>query len=231
MRKLFLSLYTICATLSLQAQAAPIPSTHATINQEVNEWLNTALSNSPGAYSFEVRPIDHRLKLDGCNQREISLPPGNRLVGNTMLRVKCVDGASWGFNLPVKISIQVQYAVAARPLAANQELNASDIAMQQGDLGALSGSVILDPASIIGRALNSPVAAGQTLRHEQLRAAMAISQNQKVKIVFRQDGIEISNEGIAMNAAAEGQPVRVRLDKGKIITGTAQQGGIVDVGQ
>ncbi|MGL4996616.1 MAG: flagellar basal body P-ring formation chaperone FlgA [Deefgea sp.] len=217
--------------MSSVTHAASTSPGHATITQEVNDWLNTALSNSPGAYSFEVRPIDSRLKLDGCKRREISLPQGNRLVGNTMLRVKCIDGANWGFNLPVKISIQVQYAVAARPLAANQELNASDIAMQQGDLATLPGSVILDPATAVGRALNSPVAAGQTLRHEQLRAAMAISQNQKVKIIFRQDGIEISNEGIAMNAAAEGQPVRVRLDKGKIITGTAQQGGIVDVGQ
>ncbi len=218
-------------SLSSSIQAAPTSPAHVTITQEVNDWLNTSLSNSPGAFSFEIRAIDSRLKLDNCKQRDISLPQGSRLVGNTMLRVKCIDGANWGFNLPVKISIQVQYAVAARPLAANQELNVSDIAMQQGDLGTLPGSVILDPATIVGRALNSPVAAGQTLRHEQLRNAMAISQNQKVKIIFRQDGIEISNEGIAMNAAAEGQPVRVRLDKGKVITGTAQQGGIVDMGQ
>lgn len=229
MRKLFLGFFAVFTTWGACAQAAPSSPTHAVISQEVNDWLNAALSNSPGASSFEVRPIDPRLKLDGCKQREISLPQGNRLLGNTMLRVRCIDGANWGFNLPVKISIHVQYAVAARPLAANQELNASDIAMQQGDLGLLPGSVILDPATIVGRALNSPVAAGQTLRHEQLRAAMVISQNQKVKIVFRQDGIEISNEGIAMNAAAEGQPVRVRLDKGKVITGTAQQGGVVDV--
>ena len=103
--------------------------------------------------------------------------------------------------------------------------------MQEGELGVLPGSVILDAASVVGRALNSPVAAGQALRHEQLRAAMVISQNQKVKIIFQQDGIVISNEGIAINSAAEGQPVRVRLDKGKIISGTAMQGGVVDVGQ
>lgn len=203
----------------------------AVITQEVNDWLSAALSNSPGAVAFEARPIDSRLKLDGCKQREIGMPSGYRLVGNTMLRVKCIDGANWSFNLPVKISITVNYAVAARPLAANQELNAGDIAMQQGDLGALPGSVILDPNSVLGRALNSPVAAGQALRQEQLRAAMAITQNQKVKIIFRQDGIEITNEGIAMSSAAEGQPVRIRLDKGKIITGTAQQGGIVEMNQ
>nr|WP_314898815.1 flagellar basal body P-ring formation chaperone FlgA [uncultured Deefgea sp.] len=230
MQKLIFSFLMALASLSAPLQASEPASTHAKITQEVNDWLSTSLSNSPGAFSFELRPVDSRLKLDGCTQREISLPQGNRLVGNTMLRVRCIEGANWMFNLPVKISIQVQYAVAARPLAANQEISTGDIAIQQGDLATLPGSVILDPATAIGRALNSPVAAGQTLRQEQLRTAMAISQNQKVKIIFRQDGIEISNEGIAMNAAAEGQPVRVRLDKGKTITGTAQLGGIVDVG-
>ncbi len=203
----------------------------AVITREVNDWLSAALSNSPGAVAFEARPIDSRLKLDGCKQREISTPSGYRLVGNTMLRVKCIEGASWSFNLPVKISIMVNYAIAARPLAANQELSTGDIAMQQGDLGTLPGSVILDPNAVLGRALNSPVAAGQALRQEQLRAAMVITQNQKVKIIFRQDGLEITNEGIAMSSAAEGQPVRIRLDKGKIITGIAQQGGIVEMSQ
>jgi flagella basal body P-ring formation protein FlgA len=201
------------------------------ITHEVNDWLNASLSNSPGAVSFEVRAIDARLKLDDCKRRDISLPPGYRLVGNTMLRVKCIDGASWGFNLPVKISIMVNYAVAARPLAANQELTVNDVAMQQGDLGTLPGSVVLEPNLIVGRTLSSPVAAGQPLRQEQMRASMAIMQNQKVKIIYRKDGIEVTNEGIAMNSAAEGQPVRIRLDKNKIITGIALQGGIVDISQ
>lgn len=230
MQKFLYALLVALTGLSSVVQAADTSMSHAKVTQEVNDWLNASLSNSPGPFSFEVRPIDSRMKLDACKQREVSLLQGSRLVGNTMLRVRCIDGANWSFNLPAKISIQVQYAVAARPLAANQEITAGDIAMQQGDLATLPGSVILDPSVAIGRALNSAVSAGQTLRQEQLRAAMAISQNQKVKIIFRQDGIEISNEGIAINAAAEGQPVRVRLDKGKIITGTAQQGGIVDVG-
>ena len=229
MRKKILCSFFLLA--SLQAMAAAPSQDLAVITREVNDWLSASLNNSPGAVAFEVRPIDSRLKLDGCKQREISTPSGYRLVGNTMLRVKCVDGASWSFNLPVKISIMVNYAVAARPLAANQELNSGDIAMQQGDLGTLPGSVILDPNAVLGRALNSSVAAGQPLRQEQLRAAMVITQNQKVKIIFRQDGIEITNEGIAMSAAAEGQPVRIRLDKGKVITGIAQQGGIVEMSQ
>ena len=228
----------ILCSLLLLASLSPIAIAGATshqdlaiIGQEVNDWLTESLSNSPGMATFEVRPIDSRLKLNDCKQREISMPSGYRLVGNTMLRVKCVDGANWSFNLPAKISIMVDYAVAARPLAANQEIGTGDIAMQQGDLGALPGSVILDPSLALGRALNSSVAAGQALRQEQLRAAMVITQNQRVKIIFRQDGLEITNEGIAMSSAAEGQPVRVRLDKGKVITGMALASGIVDISQ
>ncbi|QKJ67644.1 flagellar basal body P-ring formation protein FlgA [Deefgea piscis] len=231
MRKILISSFALFSSLLTPLFAAPTSQDLKVITQEVNQWLSAELANSPGTASFEVRPMDARLKLTACARREISLPAGYRLVGNTMLRVKCVDGANWSFNLPTKISIAVNYAVAARPLAANQILDVGDIAMQQGDLAVLPGSVFLDPTPILGRTLNSPVSAGQALRQEQLRASMAILQNQKVKIIYRQDGIEITNEGIAMNAAAEGQPVRVRIDKNKIISGTAQQGAIVMMGQ
>ena len=224
--------YLLAVTLALSSKlvtAAPLQDLSA-IEHEAEQWLSSALSNSPGAVSYEIRSPDSRLKLAACSRREIGLPAGYRLIGNTMLRVRCVEGASWSFNLPVKIAITVSYVMAARPLAANQDVSPGDIALQQGNLATLPGSVILDPEQAIGRTLNSPIAAGQAIRQEQLRAAMTITQNQRVKVLYRSEGIEISNEGIAMSSAAEGQPVRIRIGNNKIISGTARQGGLVEVG-
>lgn len=199
------------------------------IHKELEHWLDNALANSPGTPSYTINQLDSRLQLDPCSTMEVSLPPGYRLIGKSMLRVKCLQGASWSINTPVQITIPVQYLVAARPVGANHTLDAADVMLQRGDLGNLPGSVILEPNQAIGRTLNSAIAAGQPIRKEHLRAAMVIQQNQRVKIVYRADGIEIHNEGIALGNAAEGSIVRVRVGGNLILSGTAQAGGVVEV--
>ncbi len=197
------------------------------LQRAASAWLDEALANSPGIPSFTLSEPDSKLNLPACQQLEIGLPSGYRLMGKTMLRVRCVAGASWSINLPAQISLQVQYVSAARPVAANQTLSEADVLLQKGDLGTLPGSVILDASQAIGRTLNSAIAAGQPIRKEQLRAAMVIQQNQRVKVIFREDGLEINNEGIALGAAAEGAIIRVRVGSNNIISGIAQANGSV----
>lgn len=202
----------------------------ASIRKSVQSWLDQALVNSPGTSSYKIGEPDARLRLDACNDMQIGLPSGYRLLGKTMVRVQCISGATWSFSIPVQISINVTYYAAARPLASGQEIRDGDIAPQQGDLGTLPGSVVLDPSRAIGRTLNSPVAAGNPLRQEMLRGQTVIRQHQKVRLIFRNDGIEILNEGTALSNATEGQPVRVKVGSGQTVQGTARADGSVDVG-
>jgi flagella basal body P-ring formation protein FlgA len=39
----------------------------------------------------------------------------------------------------------------------------------------------------------------------------------------------VSSEGRALNGATEGEPVRVRMPSGQVISGTARNGGVVEV--
>jgi flagellar basal body P-ring formation protein FlgA len=218
-------LFILCALFASAAHATD----SAAIQQAAQQWLDQSLANSNGVPSYQLSKVDSRIQLATCKQYDIGLPSGYRLLGNTMLRVQCVDGANWSFNLPVKVSILVTYYVAARPLSGNQELGNGDLAAQQGDLGTLPGSVILDPSQAVGRVLNTAVASGKPLRSEMLRAAMVIQQNQKVRVIYRDDSIEVANEGIAMNNAAVGQSVRVRIGNKLIVQGLATATGSVDV--
>ena len=203
----------------------------AALQREVRQWLDDSLANSPGTPSYQISALDSRLRLDACRDMQVSLPAGNRLVGRSLLRVQCIDGASWSVSVPVQISISVTYYTAARPLAANQEIRAGDLAPQQGDLAALPGSVILDPAQAVGRTLNYAIAAGNPLREEMLRSPTVIQQNQKVRVIFREGGIEVMNEGTALNNAQEGQPVRVKVSNGQTVQGAARADGSVEVGK
>ena len=200
-----------------------------TIQRAVGDWLEGQLANSQGAASYQIGQIDSRLRLAACNQMDIQLPKGYRLLGNTMIHVRCVDGAAWAINVPVKVSLQSTYYVAARPLASGKQIEPGDMVPQQGDLADLPGSVILDPAQAVGRTLNSAIASGGVLRSEMLRAAMVIRQNQRVKIIYHEGNIEVSNEGVALQSAAEGQPVQVRVGTKQIVQGIARNNGVVEI--
>ena len=225
-------------TLLLLASLLCLPSTYAAGRQDmavvqrtVRNWLDQSLANSPGIASYEIGSLDSNLRLNACRDMQASQPPGYRLVGRTMVRVQCIDGASWSVSIPVQVSINVTYFVAARPLAANQEIRDGDIAPQQGDLASLPGSVILDPVQALGRVLNSSIAAGNPVRQEMLRQPTVIKQSQKVRVLYRENGIEVMNEGIALSNAQEGQPVRIKVSNGQTIQGIAQENGSVEVGQ
>lgn len=197
----------------------------------VADWLDQSLANSPGTASYQIGQIDSRIRLDACKNVQIALPSGYRLLGKTMLRVRCIDGARWAISVPVQVAIHLTYYVAARPLRANAEINAGDLAPQEGDLATVTGSVILDPNHAIGRILNSAVAAGNPIRQEMLRKPLVIKQRQKVKIIFRSGVIEVVNEGSALSNAMEGEPVRVQVSNGQTVSGIARADGSVDVAQ
>lgn len=199
------------------------------VQRNLRNWLDQSLANSPGVPSYQIGNTDPRLQLDTCNDMQISLPAGYRLVGKTMLRVQCINGASWSVSIPVQVSITVTYLVAARPLAANQEIHEGDLSPQQGDLANLPGSVIMDPTQALGRTLNSAIAAGNPLRREMLRAPLVIQQNQKVRLIFRDGDIEIINEGTALSSAMEGQTVRVKTNNSQTVQGIATANGAVKV--
>lgn len=201
----------------------------ATIQRAAASWLDQQLAQYQGGSSYTFGKLDNRLRLEPCNAMDIQAAPGYRLAGNSMLRVRCADGATWAVNLPVKISVQATYYVAARPLPSGHVLADGDLIPQQGDLGQLQGSVILDPNDALGRTLSSAVAAGGAVRSEMLRAPMVVQQGQKVRVVMRAGGVEVSNDGFALNNAAEGQNVRVRVGNNTIVQGIARSGGVVEV--
>ncbi|MBB5190549.1 flagella basal body P-ring formation protein FlgA [Silvimonas terrae] len=219
-------LFILCALTALPSLAAGQVDL-ATIQRTAGSWLDQQLSQYQGQSSYTFGKLDNRLRLDSCNAMDVKAAPGYRLAGNSMLRVTCVDGATWAINLPVKISVQATYYVAAKPLAAGHELAEGDLAPQQGDLGQLQGSVVLDPSIALGRTLTTAVAAGAAVRSEMLRAPIVIQQGQKVRVLIRVGEIEVSNDGFAMNNASEGQNVRVRVGTSTIVQGIARADGAV----
>jgi flagella basal body P-ring formation protein FlgA len=183
----------------------------------------------PGQVQVSVQLSESRFNLAPCAAMESSLAPGSRWWGRANVIVRCVAGASWSVYVPVQVRIMGQYVIAARPLAGNQALESTDLALQNGDLAQIGPGALTDVAQAVGKTLAIGLASGQPLRQEALRAAQVLAQGQNVKLVSKGQGFSVSAEGKAVTSAREGQVVQVRTISNQIVSGVARSGGMVEV--
>jgi flagella basal body P-ring formation protein FlgA len=123
--------------------------------------------------------------------------------------------------------VVADYLVAARPLRAGQVLGPADLGQRRGDLTALAENQLTDTTQAMGHHTRIAIAAGSPLRGDMLRIPHAVRQGQNVTVLGVGAGFRVASEGRAMNNAAPGEKVRVRLADGQVVTGTAQTGGTV----
>lgn len=194
----------------------------------VEAFVRQELRGASGQVSVTALPLDGRLRLPACASYQAYLSnPSARLVGNVSVGLRCLSPARWSVFVPVKIAIETSYLAAAVPLTAGQTVQLSDLAVLTGDLGSLPASVLTDPIQAIGKTLKISLAVGQPLRPDVLTAPLLIQNGQTVLLIFRGAGFTATNEGRALNRAAEGQMVQVRTLSGTVVSGVAQADGTV----
>jgi flagella basal body P-ring formation protein FlgA len=215
--------------ISLCSQAAESREDFATINDAVGRYVQAQLSSYGDRASIQIGKIDDRLILPSCSKLEVDVPQGNRLVGNTNVRVHCSKGAKWAVNVPITISIQTDYWVASRPLPAGHEVTEGDIEHHAGNLADLPPTAVLDYTQAVGRTLVAGIPAGGALRSDQLRAPYVVKANEFVKVLAHGSGFEVTSEGQALSNANVGEAVRVKMSSGAVVQGIARDGGLVEI--
>lgn len=211
------------------ALAAGDALAQASLSAAVEQFLQVNTQGSPGTVTYTFGPLDRHAQQAACSAFEPFLPPGNRLWGRTTVGVRCLSPSAWTVYIPVQVKISGKHLIAARQLAAGQVIAAADVDVRDGDLGALPPSVLGEPAQAIGKTLRNGLAAGQPLRSDALIAPWAVQQGQSVKLLTSGPGFTVSNEGKALNNATDGQIAQVRTISGQVVSGTARNGGVVEV--
>ena len=175
---------------------------------------------------IEAGPLDSR-HLSACTAMETYSPTGARNIGRSHVGVRCLAPVPWNILVPVRIAVIGDYVTARRALLARNKLTSEDLALARGDLAQLPTGTLTDAAEAIGKTLRNSVAAGHPLRADQLISLPVIRQGQQVRVHARGEGYAARAEGKAMDNAAPGQVVRVRMPSGKTISGIAEADGTV----
>lgn len=208
-------------------QTAPAPLQAADVERLAAAFIETETARLPGRVEYSLGKVDLQ-RLAPCSQAEAWLPTGSRLWGRGLVGVRCQSGASWSVLVPVQVKVLAPVLVANRSLPAGEAPAEGDLRTEEADLTRESGAVG-SFADIAEAVLTRPLTAGQVLRRDQFRARPVIAQGDQVRIVYAGPGFRVTGSGKSLAAAADGQSVRVQLDTGKILTGTARAGRVVEM--
>lgn len=216
------------ALLALFAALTGNAADFRVVQETAEQHVRIQTKGNKGKVTIRMGQIDIA-KLPNCDVHEAFTPPGSRMIGNTSIGVRCLAPHSWSVLVPVQIAITGNYITTARALPPGQLILASDLVVLNGDLSSLPAGILSDPSEAVGKSLKNALGAGQPLRAEQLMSPLVIRQNQSVRVVSKGDGFAASAEGRALNNAAEGQVVQVRMSSGQTVSGIAKNDGSVEI--
>lgn len=215
--------------LALHAPAGRAQQAPDAVTKAVQGYLERETRGLPGQVRITVSPLDARNRLPTCAALVPFLPAGTRAWGQISVGVRCDSPVAWTAYLQAHVAVMGDHLVTKRPLRAAQIVGPEDIDLRQGDLTALPDNTLTDASQAVGHHTRYAIAAGLPLRGEMLRVPPAVLQGQSVRVISAGPGFRVSSEGQALNNASPGEPVRVRMANGQVVTGTARTGGNVEI--
>lgn len=140
--------------------------------------------------------------------------------------VRCPGASRQEYIVRARISASV--VVAATPIAANEVLTDAHVTVGQRDITSITDPVV-SPIDAVGQTSRRSLRAGDVLRNNSLSAPVLVKRGDAVVMIARQDGIEVSTAGEALDAGAKGALVRVRnASSGQIVRMRVSAAGMVE---
>jgi flagella basal body P-ring formation protein FlgA len=194
--------------------------------ETTQRWLDNAVSNirpsdaSPLRMEVAVGQLDSRLRLASCTRVEPYIPVGTRLWGKTRLGLRCVDGSvRWNVFLPVTIKAYGAAWVIKGNVPPGAVLTEADAIEAEVDWAEEVSPIVSSPSQWVGQVASRTLTTGQALRQGMIKPAQVFQAGAQVRVVAQGAGFQITSDGQALSAGVVGQPARVRMDGGRVMTG------------
>lgn len=227
----------VCAAVVAAASWAASTSVQASgIDDISRDFLNNAIGQSaqemPLRLEVELGRLDPRLNLAPCARMEPYLPNGSKLWGRTRIGIRCLEGQRlWNVFMPVTVKAWGPAWVLTNNVAMGETLSLQDATQGEVDWAAETAAVIALPDDWVGQTAARGLMSGQTLRQGMVRPAQLFKVGAPVKLIVTGSGFQVTSSGQALTGGGIGQVVRVRMDNGRIVSGTVNAQGDVVVAQ
>ncbi len=218
--------WMVCAILLggvAQAQNVQSPNIEALAQDWLRDATNTAQATGGSNLRMEVKVgnLDSRLRLAACGNIEPYLPPGSRLWGRTRIGLRCMDGVSrWNVSLPITVNAFGKAWVVKSPVQPGVVITQDDVVEAEVNWAEESSPVIGDPSLWVGQVATRMLTTGQTLRQGMVKPAQVFQAGAHVRVVAQGPGFQVSSDAQALSAGVVGQVARVRMENGRVSSGT-----------
>ena len=228
LRQALFLLLAVFSALGAHAQlAAQQDAGGPELRDSTQKWLDQAVTGvgsaaGQGALRMEVAvgELDQRLRLAPCARIEPYIPVGTRLWGKTRLGLRCLEGsAKWNVFLPVTVKAWGAAWVIKGQVAPGTVLSEADAIEAEVDWAAEASPIISQPSQWVGQVAARALGTGQALRQAMIKPAQVFQVGTQIRVVAQGPGFQITSDGQALSAGVIGQPARVRMDNGRVMSG------------
>jgi len=194
------------------------------VQNAAQRWLDANMATAtstdlPLRMEVSIGQLDRRLKLAPCDRVEPFIPHGTRLWGNTRLGLRCVQGVTrWNVFLPVTVRAMGPAWVIKYQVAPGATLTEADVIEQEVDWAQQNSAILVKPSDWLGQTATRLLSMGQALRQDMVRAAQVFPAGAQVKVVASGQGFEVEASAQAMGHGLVGQPVKVKMEGGRVVT-------------
>nr|WP_315466361.1 flagellar basal body P-ring formation chaperone FlgA [uncultured Rhodoferax sp.] len=199
----------------------------AALQAMAQSWVTDAVMRHQRSEGSNLRmeavvgPLDSRVKLAACANIEPYVPPGARLWGRSRVGMRCVDGMTrWNVTLPVTVKAMGEAWVLKSQVNSGLNVSEANVTWAEVDWAEDPAPVLTDKASWLGHTATRALSTGQVLRQGMVRPAQVFQAGASVKVVAQGPGFQISSEAMALSAGVVGQLARVRMENGRVASGT-----------
>lgn len=215
-----------CVFIQQPAQAQSVAG-EAGLPALAQRWLDQTLAtqaartDQPVCLQGTLGALDSRLRLAACARVEPYLPPGSRLWGQGRISLRCVDGPTrWNVSMPVTVKAIGKTWVLRRDVAPGALLDEADLMQAEVDWAAEPSPVLAERSQWQGQVATRSLSTGQTLRQNMVRAAQVFQAGVQVRVLVDGGSFQISSQAQALSPGVVGQLARVRMDSGRVVSGT-----------
>lgn len=217
------------AALFLLVASTTASGAAADLTQGARVFIEQQALPGGGEVEVVIGEPDARLSLAPCARFEPFVPAGAKFWGRSSLGVRCVDGANWTVFVPIEVRVWNTVMVAARPIPRGGPVTPDDVRTERVDLTRVAGPIYGAAERLEGLVAVRAIASGEPLRRDLVRPPPVMAAGDPVTVVYDGNGFVISVDGKALAAAGDGQTVRVATAAGRILTGVARTGHVVQV--
>ena len=132
--------------------------------------------------------------------------------------------------MPVTIKAFDSAVVATRALPRGHVLTEQDVTTMESDVSALPAGYSRDAATVMGRRLMRPLAAGTVIGSGAVYVEPTVRRGQAVTLLAQASGFSVRMQGVALSAGGVAERIKIKnLSSGREVEGVIRADSLVEV--